>query len=62
MSKLQCGRFAGSLSAFAADERGATAVEYALLCAIALAIFTAVTAVGANVLGLFTRVDNAIPQ
>ena len=40
------------------SERGATAVEYALMVAlIALAIFGAVTAFGGHVLSLFTGPD-----
>lgn len=43
------------------DEKGATAVEYGLLVAlIALAIIAAVTILGTNLAGLFTRVGNAV--
>jgi pilus assembly protein Flp/PilA len=44
------------------SDRGATAVEYGLIVAlIAAVIVGVVTAVGQDVLGGFTDVDNAIP-
>lgn len=42
---------------FAKDESGATAIEYGLIAAlIAVAIITAVTTLGSNLDGLFTRI------
>lgn len=44
------------------SDRGATAVEYGMIVAlIAAVIVGVVTAVGQDVLGGFTDVDNAIP-
>ncbi len=44
------------------SDRGATAVEYGMIVAlIAAIIVTVVAAVGQDVLGGFTDVDNAIP-
>jgi pilus assembly protein Flp/PilA len=49
------------LGALRRDERGATAVEYGLLVAgLALAILTAVGAVGTNISGVMTKVSNAL--
>ena len=46
----------------AADEGGATAVEYALMVAlIAVVIIVAVTALGGKLNGLFTAISNALP-
>lgn len=49
------------LKTFWSDEEGATAIEYALIAAlIALAIATAVSAVGTNLNALFTRISNCV--
>jgi pilus assembly protein Flp/PilA len=49
------------LKALRRDEGGATAVEYGLLVAgLALAILTAVGAVGTNISGVMTKVANAL--
>ncbi|MCW2579786.1 MAG: Flp/Fap pilin component [Blastococcus sp.] len=56
-----------SLVAFAQDrlkkdEKGATAVEYGLMVGlIAVVIIAAVTLLGTELTGLFTKVTNAIP-
>jgi pilus assembly protein Flp/PilA len=43
------------------DESGATAIEYGLIAAlIAVVIVTAVTLVGSNLSGLFTKVGSDI--
>ena len=43
---------------FVKDESGATAIEYGLIAAgIAVAILTAVNAVGTDLTGLFTRIS-----
>jgi pilus assembly protein Flp/PilA len=50
------------VSRFAADTRGATAIEYALIAGfVSIVIVGAVTAVGTGVLGLFTRLANKMP-
>jgi pilus assembly protein Flp/PilA len=49
------------LAAFVADETGATAIEYGLIVAlIAIAIITAVTAVGTNLKTKFSSVGSTI--
>ena len=49
------------LTRWAADQRGATAIEYGLIAAlIAVVIVTAVTAVGTNLKGTFNKVNNAV--
>ena len=46
---------------FAKDESGATAIEYGLIAAgIAVAIITAVNAVGTDLSGLFGRVSGKL--
>ena len=46
---------------FLADESGATAVEYGIIIAlIAGAIILALTALGANLTGLFQRMGGAV--
>ncbi len=48
------------LHSFAACERGATAIEYALIAGgISVVIVGAVTAIGVDVVGLFTSVQSA---
>jgi len=49
-------------SRFIKDESGATAIEYGLIAAlIALAIITAVTALGAKLGGTFNNIKTKIP-
>jgi pilus assembly protein Flp/PilA len=48
---------------FAADESGATAIEYGLIAAlIAVAIITAVTAMGNKLNGTFNKITTALPN
>jgi pilus assembly protein Flp/PilA len=45
---------------FVADERGATAIEYGLICAgIALAIITIIQNLGGNLVAVFSRLLTA---
>lgn len=54
--------FAAELRDRTRDDEGATAVEYGLMVAlIAVAIVTAVTALGVKLSGLFTTVKDAMP-
>ncbi len=47
---------------FLKDESGATAIEYGLIAAlIAVAIVTAVTAIGTKLNGTFGNVNNGLP-
>ena len=47
---------------FAADQSGATAIEYGLIAAIvSIAIVTALTSLGGKVVGLFNKVSDGIP-
>ncbi len=49
------------LTRFVADESGATAIEYGLIVAlIAVVIIGAVTTLGSNLNGTFTKAGNAI--
>jgi pilus assembly protein Flp/PilA len=48
---------------FLKDERGATAIEYAMIAAgIAVAIVGVVTTLGTSVSGMFTKVKSAYPS
>ena len=48
-------------SRFARDERGATAIEYAMIASgVAVAIAASVTSLGTAVKGLFTNVSTAL--
>lgn len=50
------------LNKFARDESGATAIEYGLIAAlIAVAIITAVTALGGKLSGTFTTITSKLP-
>ena len=50
-----------SLARFVKDESGSTAVEYGLIAAgIAIAILTAVNALGGTLTGLFETVDSKL--
>jgi pilus assembly protein Flp/PilA len=52
-----------TLIKFFKDEDGATAIEYGLIAAlIAVAIITAVTAVGGELATTFSEVDSALSQ
>jgi pilus assembly protein Flp/PilA len=45
------------------DQRGATAIEYGLIVAmIALGMITGLTALGGGSGGMWTKIDNSIPQ
>jgi pilus assembly protein Flp/PilA len=47
---------------FAADESGATSIEYGLICAgIAVALIALINALGENLITLLTRLLNAFP-
>ena len=51
------------ITKFAQDESGATAIEYGLIAAlIAVVIIGAITTLGGNITGTFTKVANAMPQ
>ena len=51
-----------TLMRFLRDEEGVTAIEYGLIAAlIAVAIITAVTAVGTKLTGTFTKVETTLP-
>ncbi len=53
--------FAQHARRLAADESGATAIEYAMIASgIALAVVAAITALGGSVKGLFQSVANAL--
>lgn len=48
---------------FAADESGATAIEYGLIASlIAVAIITALTTMSGKLTGTFTKVGNSLTQ
>jgi pilus assembly protein Flp/PilA len=48
-------------SRFMRDERGATAIEYAIIASgIAVAIVASVTSLGSSVKGMFTSVSTAL--
>ena len=50
-----------SLTVFLQDERGATAIEYGLICAlIFLVIVTSVTAFGAKTTTMYGKISSAI--
>ena len=50
------------LMKFVKDEEGVTSIEYALIAvSIAVVIVVAVTLVGDNLTGTFTKVANALP-
>ena len=51
-------RIALHLQSFAADERGATAIEYCLIASfISIAIVTGATQIGQSVIGLLAKVE-----
>ena len=48
---------------FAADESGATAIEYGLIAAlIAVVLITAMTTLSGKISGTFDKIGNAMPQ
>lgn len=50
------------LNRFAADESGATAIEYGLIAAlIAVALITAMTTLGTKISTTFTNIGNKMP-
>jgi pilus assembly protein Flp/PilA len=50
-----------NLKALFTDDSGATAIEYALICSlIALALITALTALGTRLSGEFSQVSGAL--
>ncbi len=52
---------AGFIGKLLSDESGATAIEYGLIAAlISVVIITAVTAVGSNLSGTFSRIGSAL--
>ncbi len=52
---------AGFIGKLLRDESGATAIEYGLIAAlISVVIITAVTAVGSNLSGTFSRIGSAL--
>jgi Flp pilus assembly pilin Flp len=53
-------RAAGSVRRFAADTSASTAIEYALMTFIAIAIIAAVTQLGGTVGGLYQSVLDAL--
>lgn len=55
--------FIKALKSFAADQKGATAIEYALLAAlIGAAIITAATTLGTNIAGELSSVAGSLNQ
>ncbi len=53
--------FSSTLPRFFCDERGATAIEYAIIASgVAVVIAAAVTTLGTNVNALFTSVSTAL--
>jgi pilus assembly protein Flp/PilA len=51
------------LSKFAADESGATAIEYGLIAAlIAVVLITALNTLSGKIAGTFTKIGTAMPQ
>ncbi len=60
MLKIEDQTLSAILTRFVRDERGATAIEYAMIASgIGVAIAATVTSLGSNVKGLFTSVSSA---
>lgn len=60
MLKIEDQTLSAILTRFVRDERGATAIEYAMIASgIGVAIAATVTSVGSSVKGLFTSVSSA---
>ena len=54
--------FATGLRRFSADERGATAIEYALIAAgISVAIASVVVSAGDNLKSYYQKIETALP-
>jgi pilus assembly protein Flp/PilA len=56
-----CAAISANLSHFLRDERGATAIEYAMIASgVGVAIAATVTSLGSSVKGLFNNVSTAL--
>ena len=54
-------KFSQSVKSFLCDESGPTAVEYAVMLALIIVVcITAITALGSNANGTFSRVGSAV--
>jgi pilus assembly protein Flp/PilA len=61
MVKTEDRKVSATLTHFWRDERGATAIEYAMIASgVAVAIAATVTSLGSGVKGLFTNVSTAL--
>jgi pilus assembly protein Flp/PilA len=61
MVKIEDRKLSTALLRLLRDERGATAIEYAIIASgIAVAIAASVTSLGSSVNGLFTNVSTAL--
>jgi pilus assembly protein Flp/PilA len=61
MVKIDDRKVSATLTRFWRDERGATAIEYAMIASgVAVAIAATVTSLGSGVKGLFTNVSTAL--
>jgi pilus assembly protein Flp/PilA len=61
MLKIEDRKLSATLTRFLRDERGATAIEYAMIASgIGVAIAASVTSLGSGVKGLFTNVATAL--
>jgi len=61
MLKIEDRSLSAILTRFLRDERGATAIEYAMIASgVAVAIAATVTSLGSGVKGLFTNVSTSL--
>jgi pilus assembly protein Flp/PilA len=61
MVKIEDRKLSAILTRFWRDERGATAIEYAMIASgVAVAIAATVTSLGSGVKGLFNNVSTAL--
>jgi pilus assembly protein Flp/PilA len=61
MLKIEDRKLSAALMRFLRDERGATAIEYAIIASgVAVAIAATVTSLGSSVNGLFTSVSTSL--
>ena len=61
MLKIEDRKLSAILTRFLHDERGATAIEYAMIASgVAVAIAATVTSLGSGVKGLFTNVSTSL--
>ena len=61
MVKIEDRKLSATLTRFWRDERGATAIEYAMIASgVAVAIAATVTSLGSGVKGLFNNVSTAL--